>query len=356
MLNVLSLFSGIGAFERALKNKKIPYNLLAYCEIDKYTSKAYSVIHDVPESKNLTDVTQVDILDIDEDVDLITYGFPCQDISPAGNQKGFTDENGERTRSGLFFEALRIIDEYKPKFAIAENVKNLTSQKFKNEFKIVLESLDQVGYNSYWCVLTASDYGVPQARDRVVILSIRKDIDKGYVFPKPVPLTSTVKDILDHTADQKYYIPADHIEEINEKNLKSEKRKSKALHYINKLTNALLDLLPNEVLIADIRYDEGVRVRENGLSPTLTTKGTGCSGRPVIIWHEGDPEVYDIRSLTPWECFKLMGFTKEDCDKALSVASEAQVYKMAGNSIVVNVLEHLYASLGEIYPEFKGVE
>lgn len=87
MLNVLSLFSGIGAFEKALDNLGIPYNLLAYCEIDKYASKAYSIIHNVPEEKNLKDVTKVDILDIEDTVDLITYGFPCQDISNAGKQK-----------------------------------------------------------------------------------------------------------------------------------------------------------------------------------------------------------------------------------------------------------------------------
>ena len=123
MLNVLSLFSGIGAFEKALTNLGIPHNVLAYCEIDKYASKSYSIIHNIPESKNLHDVTKVDILDVEDRVDLITYGFPCQDISAAGKQKGFTDEDGDLTRSGLFFEALRIIDDYRPKFAIAENVK-----------------------------------------------------------------------------------------------------------------------------------------------------------------------------------------------------------------------------------------
>lgn len=209
MLNVLSLFSGIGAFEKALDNLNIPYNLLAYCEIDKYASKAYSAIHGVPESKNLHDVTKIDILDIDERVDLITYGFPCQDISNAGKQKGFTDEDGNRTRSGLFFEALRIIDDYKPKFAIAENVKALTSKKFKEEFKTVLESLDEVGYNNYWQVLNAKDYGIPQNRERVFIISIRKDIDKGYTFPEAIPLTLRLKDVLESEVDEKYYL-SDH--------------------------------------------------------------------------------------------------------------------------------------------------
>lgn len=206
MLNVLSLFSGIGAFEKALENLGIPHNVLAYCEIDKYASKAYSIIHDIPEEKNLKDVTKVDILDIVERVDLITYGFPCQDISNCGKQNGFTDENGERTRSGLFFDALRIIDDYKPKFAIAENVKNLTSKRFKEEFKIVLESLEELGYNNYWQILNSKDYGIPQNRERVFIISIRKDIDKGFKFPTPFPLDLKLKDLLDDEVDEKYYL------------------------------------------------------------------------------------------------------------------------------------------------------
>ncbi len=123
MLNVLSLFSGIGAFEKALDKLKIDYKLLNYCEIDKYAGKSYSLIHKVDESKNLKDVTKINALDITDRIDLITYGFPCQDISLAGKGKGFRDSDGNLTRSGLFFEASRIIDDYRPKFAIAENVK-----------------------------------------------------------------------------------------------------------------------------------------------------------------------------------------------------------------------------------------
>ena len=214
MLNVLSLFSGIGAFEKALENLGIPHNVVAYCEIDKYASKAYSIIHNIPEEKNLNDVTKVDWLDIDETVDLITYGFPCQDISNAGKQKGFTDENGERTRSGLFFEALRIIEEFKPKFAIAENVKALVSKKFTEEFRIVLESLEEVGYVNYWAVLNAKDYGIPQNRERVFIISIRKDIDKGFTFPDPIPLELRLKDMLEDEVDEKYYLSNNALEKL----------------------------------------------------------------------------------------------------------------------------------------------
>lgn len=234
MLNVLSLFSGIGAFEKALSNLHIEHNVVAYCEIDKFASKSYSAIHDIPETMNLHDVTKVDWLDVVEDVDLITYGFPCQDISNAGKQKGFTDENGNRTRSGLFFEALRIIEEFKPKFAIAENVKALTSKKFTEEFKIVLESLEEAGYNNYWQVLNAKDYGIPQNRERVFIISIRKDIDKGFSFPQPIPLELRLKDLLEDEVEERYYLSEDM---VNKLVVKPIDRDIRQIGYIKKSEN-----------------------------------------------------------------------------------------------------------------------
>lgn len=209
-MKILSLFSGIGAFEKALDYLNVKYELVNYCEIDKYASKSYSLIHNVPETMNLGDITKVDTSKLPKDIDLITYGFPCQDISLAGKQKGFFEEKvmdalkhlefteeeikdlylyitnekptdselfdklydefllyeedintllllgiNKLTRSGLFFEALRIIEDTKPKVAIAENVKNLVSKKFTTEFNIVLSSLEAAGYNNYWSVLNA---------------------------------------------------------------------------------------------------------------------------------------------------------------------------------------------------------
>lgn len=206
-MKILSLFSGIGAFEKALNNLQIPYELIGYCEIDKYASKSYATIHNVEESMNLGDITKVNEKELPKDIDLITYGFPCQDISLAGKQKGLFNEDGTQTRSGLFFEALRIIEETKPRVAIAENVKNLTSKKFSEQFKIVLESLEQAGYNNYWQVLNAKDYGIPQNRERVFIVSIRKDIDTGlFQFPQGFPLGLRLKDMLEDEVDEKYFI------------------------------------------------------------------------------------------------------------------------------------------------------
>ena len=207
MIKLLSLFSGIGAFEKALTNLGVQYELVNYCEIDKYASKSYSAIHGVPESKNLWDITKVDVFNLPKDIDLLTYGFPCQDISLAGKQKGMFNEDGSLTRSGLFFKALDIIECVKPKIAIAENVKALTSKKFTEEFKIVLDSLEKAGYHNYWKVLNAKDYGIPQNRERVFIVSIRKDIDHNiFEFPKPYNLEKRLKDFLEPHVDEKYYL------------------------------------------------------------------------------------------------------------------------------------------------------
>ena len=210
MINLLSLFSGIGAFEKALDNLGIPYNLVGYCEIDPHAAKAYSLIHKVPQSMNYGDITKVDESSIPLPIDLITYGFPCQDISIAGKKRGLTDEDGNKTRSGLFFDALRIIESCKPKIAIAENVKNLTSKSMKEVFEIVLSSLDEVGYNCYWQVMNAADFGMPQGRERVIIISIRKDVDDGtFQFPTPIPLTKCMGDFLDDEVPEKYYLSAE---------------------------------------------------------------------------------------------------------------------------------------------------
>lgn len=205
-VRLLSLFSGIGAFEKALDRCDIPYELVAYCEIDKYASKSYSAIHGVSEDKNLWDVCKVDAKPLRGAIDLMTYGFPCQDISIGGKMKGLYDEDGGYTRSGLFFEALRIIKECQPRIAIAENVKNLMSQAFVDQYHTVQEELGGANYNNYVQILNAKDYGIPQNRERVFIISIRKDIDMGYVFPNPIPLKLCLRDLLEDNVDEKYYL------------------------------------------------------------------------------------------------------------------------------------------------------
>lgn len=221
-LKIISLFSGIGAFEKALKRQNIPYELVHYCEFDKYAAKAYSLIHNEPESKNLGDITKVNV-DALPPIDFVCYGFPCQDISVAGKQRGLYNEDGTHTRSGLFFNALEIIEHCKPRFAIAENVKALTSHKFKTQFETILDSLDNAGYNNYWKVLNSKNYGIPQSRERVFIVSIRKDLDNGtFQFPEPIELKLRLRDILEDEVDEKYFLSKEQVSRMTITNPDSE--------------------------------------------------------------------------------------------------------------------------------------
>lgn len=180
---------------------------MGYCETDPFASKAYSLLHGVPESMNLGDITKLNEKTLPDGIDLITYGFPCQDISVAGLQKGFTDVNGEKTRSGLFFDALRIIEHTQPQVAVAENVKNLAGKKFSRQFSMVLGSLEAAGYDNYWKILNAMDYEIPQSRERVIIVSIRKDVDTGiFQFPEPVQLEKCLGDVLESEVPDRYFL------------------------------------------------------------------------------------------------------------------------------------------------------
>ena len=413
MLKLLSLFSGIGAFEKALDNLKVDYNLVGYCEFDKYASESYSAIHGIDKRLNLGDITKVNIAELEQGcADIITYGFPCQDISNAGKQKGFEDENGNLTRSGLFFYATAIIGRIQPKIAICENVKALTGKKFEKEFGIVLNTLNEMGYNNYWQVLNAKDYGIPQNRERVFIVSIRKDVDTGlFEFPKPIPLTLKLGDLLEKEVDEKYYLSERAIQgrantKFNQYKLESRIIDENGVHptilaryegaptLVDETKSELKTKLCKELLDNGL-VEEGDVIRHsytnnrlnNGvknmsrteckekLSPTLDTR-CDCLGvvvkesQPIVIddtyGFDDEPRIYEdcptirasrqglkvctpmdlrIRKLTPKECWRLMGFDDEDVEKAAKVCSNSQLYKQAGNSIVVDVLEELFCMM-----------
>lgn len=388
-LKVLSLFSGIGAFEKALTNLNIDYELVGFSEIDKWAIKSYCAIHNVSEDLNLGDISKIK----DEGMpsaDLVTYGFPCQDISVAGLQKGIK----EGTRSGLLYEAERIIEHVKPKYAIAENVKNLVGKKHKNDFDELLKRLDEYGYNNYWRILNASEHGIPQARERVFIVSIRKDIDQGiFEFEKPQELKLRFIDLLDKEVEEKYYIDNDKVDEL-----------LKVLKAKDLLDGEDINLGGQAIRLGGLYDTEkskrqaGAVWEKKGIAPTITT----CEGghrEPIVVIREATKKGYDIaevgdsinisfpksktrrgrvgkevaqtldtsceqailtedyrlRKITPLECWRLMGFTDEDYWKTRRALekefynendrSNSQMYKQAGNSICVNVLEAIFKEL-----------
>ena len=210
MITINELFSGIGAQVAALKRLGVEYETVGIAEIDRFAIQSYEAING--KTRNYGDVSKVESLDY---ADLWTYSFPCTDISLAGKQAGLTDKTGKQTRSGLLFEVERLLkksveDGNQPKYLLLENVKNLVGKKFKQEFDKWLQTLDSLGYNNYWKVLNAKDYGVPQNRERVFVVSIRKDVDThGYTFPEPFKLERRLKDVLETNVDEKYYLKQD---------------------------------------------------------------------------------------------------------------------------------------------------
>lgn len=268
-MKYLSLFTGIGAPEKGLTNMGIDFELVGFSEIDKYAPKSYCAIHGVDESLNLGDITKIDESKLPNDIDLITYGFPCQDLSLAGYQKGLFNEDGTKTRSGLFFDALRIIEATKPKIAIAENVKNLTSKRFKEQFAMVLESLEEAGYNNYWKILNAKDFGIPQNRERVFIVSIRKDVDNGtFEFPEGFPLELRLKDMLEDKVADNFYL--------------SDSLISKVVKFENTKPSD-----SNCIQAADLNHygnDQMNRVYSpDGISPTVLTKTGGGRETKIMV-------------------------------------------------------------------------
>lgn len=376
MVKLLSLFSGIGAFEKALTNQDIPFELVNYCEFDKYASKSYSLIHGEDESKNLGDITQINESKLPK-VDLITYGFPCQDISLAGKQKGLFDEDGEKTRSGLFFDALRIITHTQPLVAIAENVKNLTSKRFKEQFEIVLNSLEEAGYNNYWKILNSKDYGIPQNRERLFIISIRKDVDNGvFEFPEPFELKSKLKDFLEKDVDESFAMADDKIrpllidfecEDVEAFNTMNDGtcRTIKNQYYKNSQANFIKQTDQGATcVVVRTNNSKGYDVAEeeedsiNFEQPNSKTRrgrvGHGVVQTLTTSCNQGVLQNYIVRKLTPKECFRLQGFDDADVDICSeNKISNTQLYKQAGNSITVDVVEELFCMLfdenGELY-------
>lgn len=278
------------------ENFRKSWSLINFCEFDKYASQSYCMIHGVDPNLNLGDITQVDIEKLPTDVGLITHGSPCQSFSAAGKQAG--GDKGSGTRSSLMWNSVEIIKHCKPKLVIWENVKNVLSPKHKHNFEQYINELDVIGYNSYYKVLNAKDYGIPQNRERIYVISIRKDIDNGkFKFPEPRPLKNKLKDLLEDNVDNKYYLSDKMIRYISSKNEKWTGNNRGA--FVNKTiastlntgegsrrcdsSNYICDELPEnanlqkfeEYVIGDFRYDEGFRPRKNGLCPCLTTKVGG---------------------------------------------------------------------------------
>lgn len=325
-LRVFEAFSGYGSQSLALERLGIEHEVVAISEIDKYALQAYYALHnkDIP---NLGDISKLDVNDIPKH-DLFTYSFPCQDISVAGKTKGIV--KGE-TRSGLLYECERIIEAKRPKYLLLENVKNLVGKKFKSQFEEWLAYLENLGYTNYWKVLNAKDYGVPQNRERVFVVSILGQ-HKAYEFPKKLELTKKLKDILEEETDNKHHLSDNTIKKIIvvDKNIKP----SVKLNFEREKN----EISKSNKEIYQCKCNSGWQDNKVGIKVAPTLRANNSH---TCIYSD-----FRIRKLTPKECFRLMGLKDDDIDKIQATGvSNTQQYKMAGNSIVVDVLEAIFKNL-----------
>lgn len=370
-LKVLSLFSGIGSFEKALQRLKVDYDLVGFSEIDKFAIKSYCAIHGVDESLNIGDITKVDETKLPS-FDLMTYGFPCQSYSLAGKQLGIDDPRGV-----LFYDALRVIREKQPRYAIAENVKNLTNRNFMPIFEDMLDELDYAGYDNYWTVLNTRHFGVPQNRERVFIVSIRKDLKQEFEFPKGADTTAVLRGVLEDEVGEGFYInEKEQLDKINDtmyftKNYvqydlsgKGHKSQDQRAYYEGGYHGTLPSRGGSSKCKVILEPDAELPILHNiyggfgekkprvfdKYSPTIRTS-SGGGHIPSVCTTDSDrveKEVagYVIRKLTPKECWRLQDFDDEDVDRCIDIGiSNTQLYKQAGNAITVKVLEEIFKKL-----------
>lgn len=267
------------------------WELVNFCEFDKYATRSYCAIHNVNESKNLGDITKVDETELD-DFNMICGGSPCQDFSVAGKQKGSVwtckdceheynpltvhwnerdkcpncgSKNIDKTRSSLLVEYLRVVRANKPNFGIYENVKNIVGKQFKDTtFKLFTDELEEYGYNVYWKVLNAKNYGIPQNRERVYLLFIKKDLDNGkFRFPEPFDNGLRLKDLLEDKVDEKFYI--------------SDEKTKKFISSIE----SKYEKSQNDKFVCEERKDEGLRTYKNDVCGALRTIDS-CGDKRVV--------------------------------------------------------------------------
>lgn len=212
-IRVFEAFAGYGSQAMALKrlqrdfSDEVAFDFVGISEIDAYAIAAYEAVHgDTP---NFGDISEIDWAQA-PDFDLFTYSFPCQDISTAGKQKGFIEGSG--SRSSLLWECKRAIEAKRPKYLLMENVKALVQKKFMPEFQRWIDTLADLGYTSFWQVLNAKDFGIPQNRERVFMVSILGKA--SFEFPKPFQLKKRLRDVLEDNVSEGYYLKEEQVQRI----------------------------------------------------------------------------------------------------------------------------------------------
>ena len=368
-MKFLDLFAGIGGFRLGMESAG--HECIGFCEIDKFARASYKAIHNTEGEIELHDITEVSDESIRRigRVDIICGGFPCQAFSIAGNRRGFED-----TRGTLFFEIARFASILRPKYLLLENVKGLLNHDGGATFETILGALDELGYNVEWQILNSKDFGVPQNRERVLIIGHLRGECTRRVFPlsKSGQQATSIKEPYSNTITTRY----GNSQGAGAYIVESKSQKVRSIGNIHPSGNGMNGEVYDSTGLAPTlttNKGEGVKIiqrahgynrgGEHDIAPTLTSNsyqennlvkvvdfynkitkdevGTLTSsggGSTVRAGSFGITDGYRIRKLTPRECWRLQGFPDWAFDKAQKVNSNSQLYKQAGNSVTVSVI------------------
>jgi len=360
ILKVGTLFSGIGAFEHALDRLSIKHKIVFACDIDSYVKKSYFENYKIHEDVWYDDVLKLDASKyINENIDIIVGGSPCQSFSFVGKQKGLEDDRGN-----LIFEFIRVIKECNPKMFIFENVKGLTTHESGKTFDYVLSKFNELDYNISYSVLKATDYGIPQSRQRLFLIGINKNTNVTINFPPPkLELTLKMQDLLEDNVDTQYYLQQKGQEfAVKDINLTKKytqingeialcQKKNQQFNWHGDFVFEYRDI-PDKYYLSDSVRDYVLKSGTKGfnMKPEIDLQ----IARPILSsvhkMHRAGVDNYvtkygKLRKLTPRECLRLMGFS----DNFKIVVSDTRMYQQAGNSIVVNVLMEIIKNINNLY-------
>lgn len=389
-LRVFTAFSGYDSQCMALDilHELFPwftYELVGYSEIDKAAIHTHDALY--PKAKNYGDISNIDWSKV-PDFDLFTYSSPCQDISLQGVRKGLTKNSG--SRSSLLWKCEEAIKAKRPKYLLFENVNNLMTQTKPNGdedsspsfFESFIEwerTLQEYGYVNTWQVLNSGDYGIPQNRRRVYMVSILMDNPEttaAYYFPAPVKLNKVPEDLLEKNIKDEYYLDKRHLNEFIEvlgkqlgyspkfvqdlksKAIKSEHRKGHLIRQVilgKTESNLAPTILTTGFKEKRVRSFLGVSFKKPGVLEVWTSGRKNFNKpKPVTRLHSfteiikslGPDDYIRIRSLTPSEALRFMGVRDNIINKMLKSGTPmGELYKQAGNSIVVDVLVHIFRKM-----------
>lgn len=324
IIRYFDMFAGIGGFRAGLERAG-GFACIGHCEIDRHADRAYRAIHNIEGNEVFyEDARTINPKEM-PDFDLLCGGFPCQPFSVAGKRKGFGDEQGT-----LFFEIARLAREKRPPYLLLENVPGLLSHDKGRTFTAILDTLSKLRYHVEFQVLNSQDFGVPQSRRRVYIVGYLNPRCAGKILPFRSADTETPSTIIDDGSRDSQRLVHNRIKEAGEKRPTLASRNRHSVLMIKEATKSGYKLAyPGDSVdlsFADTNTRRG-RVGKN----IAHTVDTGSSQGVVM------PDLR-IRRLTPQECFRLQGFSETQIDKLLSVSSDTQAYKQAGNAVTVNVI------------------